>query len=83
MFISFWPTWRLAVMSHACQLITHLQLLARKYTEIKEMPVINEPGHVAARLQLLEMSSITTQISNVCTRYIFQRVPDQEIYWRF
>ena len=38
----------------------------------KEMSVIDEPGHVAVRLQLLEMSSITTPnqtISNVCTRY--------------
>ena len=38
----------------------------------KEMSVIDEPAHVAVRLQLLEMSSITTPnqtISNVCTRY--------------
>ena len=38
----------------------------------KEMLVIDEPAHVAVRLQLLEMSSITTPnqtISNVCTRY--------------
>ena len=40
----------------------------------KEMSVIDEPAHVAVRLQLLEMSlsSITTlnqTISNVCTRY--------------
>ena len=38
----------------------------------KEMSVIDEPAHVAVRLQLLEMSSITTAnqtISNVCTRY--------------
>ena len=38
----------------------------------KEMSVIDEPVHVAVRLQLLEMSSITTAnqtISNVCTRY--------------
>ena len=36
------------------------------------MLVIDEPAHVAVRLQLLEMSSITTPnqtISNVCTRY--------------
>ena len=42
----------------------------------KEMSVIDEPQHVAVGLQLLEMSSITTPnqtISNVCTRYIFQR----------
>ena len=41
-----------------------------RYTE--NMSVIGEPGHVAVRLQLLEMSSITTPnqtISNVCTRY--------------
>ena len=38
----------------------------------KEMSVIDESAHVAVRLQLLEMSSITTPnqtISNVCTRY--------------
>ena len=38
----------------------------------KEMSVIDEPAHVAVRLQLLEMSSITTPnqtILNVCTRY--------------
>ena len=38
----------------------------------KEMSVIDEPAHVAVRLQLLEMSTITTPnqtISNVCTRY--------------
>ena len=38
----------------------------------KEMSVIDEPAHVAVRLQLLEMNSITTPnqtISNVCTRY--------------
>ena len=38
----------------------------------KEMSVIDEPAHVAVRLQLLEMSSTTTPyqtISNVCTRY--------------
>ena len=38
----------------------------------KEMSVIVEPAHVAVRLQLLEMSSITTAnqtISNVCTRH--------------
>ena len=38
----------------------------------REMSVIDEPAHVAVRLQLLEMSSFTTPnqtISNVCTRY--------------
>ena len=38
----------------------------------KEMSVIDEPAHVAVRLQLLEMGSIATPnqtISNVCTRY--------------
>ena len=43
----------------------------------KEMSVIDEPAHVAVRLQLLEMSSITTAnqtISNVCTRYNILRV---------
>ena len=60
------PTWRLAVTSRACQPITHL------LRHTKEMSVIDEPAHVAVRLQLLEMSSITTPIqiiSNVCTRY--------------
>ena len=64
-------------MSHPCQLITHLQLFTRKDTVTKEISVINEPAHVAVGLQLLEMCSITTlnqTISNVCTRYIFQRV---------
>ena len=64
-------------MSHAGQLITHLQLFTRKDTVTKEMTVIDEPAHVAVRLQLLEMSLITTlnqTIMNVCTRYIFQRV---------
>ena len=40
------------------------------------MSVIDEPAHDAVGLQLPEMSSITTPnqtISNVCTRYIFQR----------
>ena len=43
-----------------------------KGRHIKEMLVINETMQVAARLQLLEMSSITTPnqtILNVCTRY--------------
>ena len=38
----------------------------------KEMSVIDEPAHVAVRLQLLEMSSVkipNQTISNVCTRY--------------
>ena len=42
----------------------------------KEMLVIDESVHVAVRMQLLEMSSITTPnqtILNVCTRYSFQR----------
>ena len=47
----------------------------------KEMSVIDEPAHVAVRLQLLEMSSITTPyqiISNVCTRYNILRAP----FWK-
>ena len=39
------------------------------------MSVIDEPAHVAVRLQLLEMSSITTTdqtILNGCTKYIFK-----------
>ena len=43
----------------------------------KEMSVVDEPAHVAVRLQLLEMSSITKPNqtnSNVCTRYnIFRK----------
>ena len=63
------PTWHLAVTSRACQRITHLLLFTREDT-LKS--VIDEPAHVAVRLQLLEMSSITTAnqtISNVCIRY--------------
>ena len=43
-----------------------------KGRQTKEMSVIDENAHVAVRLQLLEMSSITTPnqtISNLCTRY--------------
>ena len=47
-----------AVISRACQPITHLQLFTREDTLKKS--VIDEPAHVAIRLQLLEMSSITT-----------------------
>ena len=46
-------------------------------TFTKEMLVTNVPAHVAVRLQLLEINSITTlnqTILNVCTRYIFQTV---------
>ena len=32
MSISFWPTWQLAVISRACQPITHLQLFTREDT---------------------------------------------------
>ena len=62
-------------MSRACQLITHLQLFSRKDTVNKQMSLIEEPVHVAVRMQLLEMSSIMTlnqTISNVCTRSVFQ-----------
>ena len=47
-----------------------------KGRHIKKMLVINDAAHIAVGLQLLEMSSITTPnqtISNVCTRYSFQR----------
>ena len=43
-----------------------------KGRQTKEMSVIDEPAHVEVRLQLLEMSSITTPnqtILNVCKRY--------------
>ena len=49
-------------------LITRLQL--------KKMSVMYESGHVAITFQLLKMTSITTPnqtISNIRTRYIFQR----------
>ena len=52
----------------------------------KEMSVIDEPAHVAVRLQLLQMSFITTSnqtISNVCTRYNILRALFKEKYWRF
>ena len=67
----------MAIISRTCQLITHLQLFSRKDTVIKQMSLIDEPVHVAVRMQLLEMSSIMTlnqTISNVCTRSIFQGV---------
>ena len=47
-----------------------------KERHTKEMLVIDETAHVAVKLQLLEMSSITTAnqtILDVCTRYSFQR----------
>ena len=47
----------------------------------KEISVIDESAHVAVRLQLLEMSSITTPnqtISNVCTKYNILRALFQE-----
>ena len=50
-------------------LITHLQL--------KKISVMYESAHVAITFQLLEMSSITTSnhtVSNIRTRFIFQRV---------
>ena len=55
-------------------LVTHLQL--------KKMSVMFESAHVAITFQLLEMSSITTPnqtISNICTRYIFQRFFQENI----
>ena len=47
-----------------------------KKRHTKEMLVIGETAHVAVKLQLLEMSSITTPnqtISNVCTRVQFSK----------
>ena len=52
-----------------CVSITHLQL--------KKMSVMYEFAQVAITFQLLEMSSITAfklTISNIRTRYIFQRI---------
>ena len=52
--------------------VNQLHTIVYKGRHTKEMSVIDEPAHVAVRLQLLEMSSITTPnqtISNVCTRY--------------
>ena len=57
------------VMSWACQL--------NNYTLATEENVRNvQSAHVAITFQLLKMSSITTAnqtISNICTRYFFQR----------
>ena len=57
------------VMSWACQL--------NNYTLATKENVRNvQSAHVAITFQLLEMSSITTAnqtISNICTRYFFQR----------
>ena len=52
--ISFWPTRRLAVMSRACQLISHLQLFIREDTVTREMWVINEPAHIAVGCNYLK-----------------------------
>ena len=55
-----------------CVLTNYTFAIVYKGRHTKEMSVIDEPAHVAVRLQLLEMSSITTPnetISNVCTRY--------------
>ena len=50
------------------------------------MSVMYESAHVVITLQLLEMRSITTPnqtMSNVCKRYIFQRVFLGKIYSDF
>ena len=47
------------------------------YLQLKKMLVMYWSAHVTITFQLLEMSSITTPnqtISNIRTRYIFQRV---------
>ena len=68
------PCWGmrcLAVMSHACQLITNLQLFTSEDCA-EEMLLVYESAHVA-----IEMRPITTPnqtILNVCTKYIFQIV---------
>ena len=51
MLISFWP-----IMSRACQLIKDLHVFTWEDPVTKEMSVIYEPAHIAAGLQLLEMS---------------------------
>ena len=64
------PTWWLAVTSRVCQPITHLLLFTREDT-LKKCRLLMSL-HVAVRLQLLEMSSITSPnqtILNVCTSY--------------
>ena len=66
----------MAVTSRACQAMHYTFAAVYKGRHTKEMSVIDEPALVAVGLQLLEISSITTPnqtISNVCTRYIFQR----------
>ena len=68
------PVFDAYVTIHIClvrvnSLITHLQR--------KKMLVMYKSAHAAITFQLLEMSSITTPnqtVSNVRTRYIFQRV---------
>ena len=59
-------------MSRACQLITHLQLFTRVDTITKEMLLIDEPGHYAVRLQLLEMSSFTTPEQTI-SKFFFRK----------
>ena len=68
-----------AIDSHVSRMSTYYTFA----TVHKEMSVMDECAHVAVRLQLLEMSSITTliqTISNVCTWYIFQS-SFWEKYW--
>ena len=74
MSISFWPSgdWQL----YLGMATNYTFVTVYKGRHIKEMLVIDETVHVAVGLQLLEMSSTTTPdqtISNVCTRYSFQR----------
>ena len=70
----------MTIGSYVSRVSTHYTLATvyiREDTVTEEMLVIDELAHDAIGLQLLEMSSITTPnqtISNVCTRYIFQRV---------
>ena len=81
---SFWarinPDVLMSISAAYVTIGTYISRVSTNYTfsivykgrHTKEMSVIDEPAHVAVRLQLLEMSSITTPnqtISNICTRY--------------
>ena len=66
-----------AVMSRACQLISHLQLFIREDTVTKEMSVINEPAHIAVGCNYLKCflsQHLYKQFWMFALRYIFQRV---------
>ena len=59
------------IMSHMCQLITHLQLFTREDTATKNILVIN--AYIAVGLQLLEMSYITTPNQTILDIYLLKQ----------